>query len=88
MLERLRIRVNRISMHDYEALYYHKEELKESCKYTIIVLDLLCLKKTARDLSISLPERWNLLLFITRCQDVTALSYPVPTHTYRGSIFR
>ncbi|XP_062846053.1 diacylglycerol kinase zeta isoform X4 [Trichomycterus rosablanca] len=30
ILERLRIRVNRISMHDYEALYYHKEKLKEA----------------------------------------------------------
>uniref|UniRef100_A0A8B9H586 Diacylglycerol kinase n=1 Tax=Astyanax mexicanus TaxID=7994 RepID=A0A8B9H586_ASTMX len=28
--ERLRIRVNRISMHDYEALHYHKEKLKEA----------------------------------------------------------
>ncbi|XP_074921378.1 diacylglycerol kinase zeta isoform X7 [Chelonoidis abingdonii] len=28
--ERLRIRVNRISMHDYEALHYDKEKLKEA----------------------------------------------------------
>uniref|UniRef100_A0A4W4F8I0 Diacylglycerol kinase n=1 Tax=Electrophorus electricus TaxID=8005 RepID=A0A4W4F8I0_ELEEL len=28
--ERLRIRVNRISMHDYETLHYHKEKLKEA----------------------------------------------------------
>ncbi|XP_053472934.1 diacylglycerol kinase zeta isoform X3 [Ictalurus furcatus] len=28
--ERLRIRVNRISMHDYEDLHYHKEKLKEA----------------------------------------------------------
>ncbi|MGH0131560.1 UNVERIFIED_CONTAM: hypothetical protein FKN15_065765 [Acipenser sinensis] len=28
--ERLRIRVNRISMHDYEALHYEKEKLKEA----------------------------------------------------------
>ncbi|KAI5619011.1 diacylglycerol kinase zeta isoform X5, partial [Silurus asotus] len=28
--DRLRIRVNRISMHDYEDLHYHKEKLKEA----------------------------------------------------------
>uniref|UniRef100_A0A673XK80 Diacylglycerol kinase n=1 Tax=Salmo trutta TaxID=8032 RepID=A0A673XK80_SALTR len=31
--ERLRIRVNRISMHDYEALHYDKEKLKEASKF-------------------------------------------------------
>lgn len=31
--ERLRIRVSRISMHDYEALHYDKEKLKEACEY-------------------------------------------------------
>lgn len=30
--ERLRIRVNRISMHAYEDLHYHKDKLKEACK--------------------------------------------------------
>ncbi|XP_043938565.1 diacylglycerol kinase zeta-like [Protopterus annectens] len=28
--ERLRVRVSRISMHDYEALHYHKDKLKEA----------------------------------------------------------
>uniref|UniRef100_A0A8C2K5J5 Diacylglycerol kinase n=1 Tax=Cyprinus carpio TaxID=7962 RepID=A0A8C2K5J5_CYPCA len=39
--ERLRIRVSRISMHDYEALHYDKEKLKESRKYTSIPLGLI-----------------------------------------------
>lgn len=30
--ERLRIRVSRISMRDYEALHYDKEKLKEACE--------------------------------------------------------
>lgn len=30
--ERLRIRVSRISMRDYEALNYDKEKLKEACE--------------------------------------------------------
>lgn len=38
--ERLRIRVSRISMHDYEALHYDKEKLKEACEYEIHILTL------------------------------------------------
>lgn len=31
--DRLRLRVSRISMHDYEALHYDKEKLREACEY-------------------------------------------------------
>lgn len=30
--EQLRIQVSRVSMHDYEALHYDKEQLKEACE--------------------------------------------------------
>lgn len=30
--EQLRIQVSRVSMHDYDALHYDKEQLKEACK--------------------------------------------------------
>uniref|UniRef100_A0A8C9SCY3 Diacylglycerol kinase n=1 Tax=Scleropages formosus TaxID=113540 RepID=A0A8C9SCY3_SCLFO len=39
--ERLRIRVSRISMHDYEALHYDKEKLKEACESLSIPLGLI-----------------------------------------------
>uniref|UniRef100_A0A4W5MM74 Diacylglycerol kinase n=1 Tax=Hucho hucho TaxID=62062 RepID=A0A4W5MM74_9TELE len=38
--ERLRIRVNRISMHDYEALHYDKEKLKEAFVFTACAVEL------------------------------------------------
>uniref|UniRef100_A0A8C8LV81 Diacylglycerol kinase n=1 Tax=Oncorhynchus tshawytscha TaxID=74940 RepID=A0A8C8LV81_ONCTS len=56
--ERLRIRVNRISMHDYEALHYDKEKLKEACEYSISQ----CL--TACCLSSSLPTAIPLGLIV------------------------
>lgn len=31
--EQLRIQVSRVSMHDYEALHYDKEQLKEACEW-------------------------------------------------------
>lgn len=31
--EQLRIRVSRVSMLDYEALHYDKEQLKEACEW-------------------------------------------------------
>lgn len=30
--EQLQIQVSRVSMHDYEALHYDKEQLKEACE--------------------------------------------------------
>lgn len=30
--EQLRVQVSRVSMHDYEALHYDKEQLKEACE--------------------------------------------------------
>lgn len=30
--EQLRIQVSRVSMHDYDALHYDKEQLKEACE--------------------------------------------------------
>lgn len=31
--EQLRVQVSRVSMHDYEALHYDKEQLKEACEW-------------------------------------------------------
>lgn len=31
--EQLRIQVSRVSMHDYEALHYDKEQLREACEW-------------------------------------------------------
>lgn len=33
MPEQLRVQVSRVSMHDYEALHYDKEQLKEACEW-------------------------------------------------------
>lgn len=46
--ERLRIRVSRISMHDYEALHYDKEKLKEACEYEIQHTHILMTLKHVR----------------------------------------
>uniref|UniRef100_A0A8C0IJM1 Diacylglycerol kinase n=1 Tax=Chelonoidis abingdonii TaxID=106734 RepID=A0A8C0IJM1_CHEAB len=35
--DRLRIRVNRISLQDYEGLHYDKEKLREACKSVILI---------------------------------------------------
>ena len=33
--EQLRVQVSRVSMHDYEALHYDKEQLKEACEWRV-----------------------------------------------------
>ncbi|KAB0399663.1 hypothetical protein E2I00_001371, partial [Balaenoptera physalus] len=35
--EQLRVQVSRVSMHDYEALHYDKEQLKEACEEQVLV---------------------------------------------------
>jgi len=36
MPEKVQIQVNRISMCDYEALHYDKEQLREACEYLFL----------------------------------------------------